>query len=179
MDFYRNEDMDPIDFDDMDLDESYFDDLDLDELDYYSMNSNEYYPANVTCEFCPFNQMYRMPQMEGDQRQINMPPFPGPGPGPGMENPPGMQGPPTAPPPSFTPNKSTVKAGGISTKAVDTGSIRPCLFRFTYIWQTNRRSYWTFLTYVGRKSIAGWRWMRFRWVYFGLDLRKIDSFYCI
>ncbi|WP_242971962.1 hypothetical protein [Haloimpatiens massiliensis] len=178
MEIYKNENIDPMDFNDMDLYENYFDDsdfddLDLDELDYSYMNSNDYYPIGISCEFCPFAQMHGMRQLPGGQRQMNMPPFPG------MSNTPNMQGPPTAPPPSFTPNKSTAKSGGISTKAVDTGSIRPCLYRFTYIWQSNGRSYWTYLTYVGKKSISGWRWMRFRWVYFGLDLRKIDSFYCV
>lgn len=175
MEVYENENMD---FNDMDLYENYFDDsdfddLDLDEMDYSYMNSNYYYPMNVSCEFCPFAQMHGMRQIPGGQRQVNMPPFPG------IPNAPNMQGPPTAPPPSFTPSKSTAKAGGINTKAVDTGSIRPCLYRFTYIWQSNRRSYWAYLTYVGRRSISGWRWMGFRWVYFGLDLRKIDSFYCV
>jgi hypothetical protein len=33
--------------------------------------------------------------------------------------------------------------------------------------------------FVGRNSVAGWRWNGFRWVYFGVDLRRIDSFVCL
>ncbi|MEW8954897.1 hypothetical protein [Clostridium sp.] len=88
---------------------------------------------------------------------------------------------PQSPPPPFTPTKtqSGVKSMGPGAKAIDTGSIRPCLYRYTYIWQSNGRGYWAYLTYVGPKSIAGWRWMGWRWVYFGLDLNRIDSFYCV
>lgn len=88
--------------------------------------------------------------------------------------------PPKSPPPSYLPAKTDdkVKKYGPSTKAVDPGSIRRCLYRFVYIWQRNGRSYWAYLTYVGRRSIGGWRWTGYRWVYFGLDLRKIDSFMC-
>lgn len=88
--------------------------------------------------------------------------------------------PPTGLPPSFIPSKSQANQqfGGPTTKAVDPGSIRPCLFRFVYIWQTNGRSYWAYLTFAGRKSVAGFRWMGFRWVYFGLDLNRIESFFC-
>lgn len=88
---------------------------------------------------------------------------------------------PNSPPPPFIPTKtqSGVKSMGPGVKAIDTGSIRPCLFKYTYIWQSNGRGYWAYLTYVGPKSIAGWRWMGWRWVYFGLDLNRIDSFYCV
>jgi hypothetical protein len=89
--------------------------------------------------------------------------------------------PPTAPPPAYIPAKTEkgVKTGDPSLKAVDPGSIKGCRYRYVYIWQRNGRSYWAYLTYVGRRSIAGWRWMAFMWVYFGIDLRKIDSFLCV
>ncbi|MBU5590466.1 hypothetical protein KQI89_01685 [Clostridium sp. MSJ-4] len=84
-------------------------------------------------------------------------------------------------PPSFIPSKNqakTMHSGGPSTLAIDAGGIRPCKFRFTYIWQTNGRSYWSYITFVGRRSISGFRWMNRRWVYFGLDLNRIESFFC-
>lgn len=106
------------------------------------------------------------------------PPGGGMGPGGGMK-PGGSMGPggtPMGPPPSFTPSKSDA---GPSLKAVDPGSIRFCRYKFTYIWLRNGRSFWSFITFVGRKSISGYRWQRRRgWVYFGMDLRKIDSFIC-
>ncbi|SHJ46680.1 hypothetical protein SAMN05444401_3121 [Clostridium amylolyticum] len=88
---------------------------------------------------------------------------------------------PPGPPPSTVPQKSMAKSGGggISPKAIDPGQINFCLFKFTYIWQTNGRAYWAYLVKAGRRSIAGFRWRRGRWVYFGLDLRSIDSFFCI
>lgn len=123
-----------------------------------------------------------------DERQFGpgFPPFGGPqgGPPPGIPGvqppagPPGQgpsSGPPTAPPPSFVPAQ-TMQAG---TFAVDPGSIRRCLFRYTYIWLRNRQQFWFFPIFVGRTSVAGWRWTGFGWVYFGISLRQIDSFTCV
>ncbi|RFA35831.1 hypothetical protein CAI16_07195 [Virgibacillus dokdonensis] len=97
------------------------------------------------------------------------PPFPGnQGGGPSG---PGNQ-PPSSPPPAFTPQKSQVQ-----TFAVDPGGIRNCLFRYTYIW-LRRDAFWFYPTFVGRHSIAGYRWTGFNWVYFGIDLNRIQSFQC-
>lgn len=87
---------------------------------------------------------------------------------------------PKTPPPSFTPTKpGTVSGpGGPSVKAVDPGAIRPCTYRFVYIWPKRGMGYWAYLTYVGRKSAAGFRWNGRRWIYFGVDLRSIDGFQC-
>lgn len=95
--------------------------------------------------------------------------FPGQGPPFGGG---GQSGPPNSPPPSFTP-----AAPQFQTFAVDPGAIRGCLFRFTYIW-LNRDQFWFFPTFVGRNSVAGFRWRRNRWVYFGIDLNRIQSFQC-
>lgn len=81
-------------------------------------------------------------------------------------------GAPSTPPPSYTPQESP------SLYAVDPGAIRGCLYRFTYIWLNNGSSFWFYPTYVGRDSIAGYRWRGFRWVYYGTDLRRIRSFRC-
>lgn len=80
--------------------------------------------------------------------------------------------PPSGPPPSFVPSQPTAQ-----TFAVDPGAIRFCLFRFTYIW-LRRDAFWFFPTFVGRNSIAGFRWTGFRWVFFGIDLNRIVSFQC-
>lgn len=135
------------------------------------------------------------PQYDVDERQFNLPgywlgqifgsgpgagpagfpgggPFPG-GPGgfPGGGG--GQQaGPPTSPPPNFIPEQSQFQ-----TLAIDPGGIRGCLFRFTYIW-LRRDAFWFYPTFVGRTSIAGFRWTGFRWVYFGIDLNQIQSFQC-
>ncbi|TCZ80253.1 collagen-like protein [Paenibacillus albiflavus] len=110
------------------------------------------------------------------------------GPSPGFPGMPGMPGPggfppgppggpssqaPTAPPPSFTPQQSVA-----APFAVDPGAIRRCLFRNTYVWLNNGQQFWFFPIFVGRTSIAGFRWTGFFWTYTGFDLRLIDSFTC-
>ncbi|WP_082686228.1 hypothetical protein [Bacillus coahuilensis] len=101
--------------------------------------------------------------------QPNQPGFPGQSPSQG-----GNQMPP-GPPPSQIP----VETQSASVMAVDPGSIRGCLFRYTYIWQNNRQSYWFYPTFVGRRSVSGYRWTGWGWVYFGVDLRRIRSFTCV
>lgn len=82
-------------------------------------------------------------------------------------------GPPTSPPPSFVPQQQ------VEAFAVDPGGIRGCLFRFTYVWLRGNRQFWFYPTFVGRNSVAGYRWTGFWWVYFGTDLRQIQSFTCV
>ncbi len=99
------------------------------------------------------------------------PPF-GPPTGPGTPpfGPP--TGPPTAPPPRFTPQQPP------SLFFVDPGAIRPCLFRFSYIWLTTGQAFWAYLVFQGPNSVAGFRWTGFSWIYFGTDLRNISTFVC-
>jgi len=111
----------------------------------------------------PFGQQFAPPF--GQQFQ---PPFGTPGMAQG-----GFSGPPSGPPPSFTPQQPQAQLF-----AVDPGAIRPCTFRFVFIWLTNGQSFWAWLVFVGPRSVAGWRWTGFRWVYFGVDLRNIASFVC-
>lgn len=105
----------------------------------------------------------------------NMPPFGPPMTGPSYNQPPKQSGAPTSPPPNFTPQQSQAK-----TFAIDPGGIANCLYRYVYIWPTggHGRGYWVYLTYVGRKSIAGFRWNGWYFVYGGVDLRRIESFQC-
>ncbi|WLR55217.1 hypothetical protein LC048_23535 [Mesobacillus subterraneus] len=82
-------------------------------------------------------------------------------------------GPPTSPPPAFVPQEQA------TAFAVDPGGIRRCMFRYTYIWLIDGRSFWFYPVFLGRNSVAGWRWSRRRgWVYYGMDLRQIRSFQC-
>lgn len=110
------------------------------------------------------------PSFPGQHQGGPFPSFPG-GQFPGHSG--GQDGPPTGPPPSFTPQQPQVQLF-----AVDPGAIRNCRFRFTYIWLDNGRAFWFYPTFVGRNSIAGFRWSRNRWVYFGIDLNRIASFQC-
>lgn len=111
------------------------------------------------------------------------PPFGGP-PGQTGGGPPGFQGgqpsagPPSSPPPSFTPSQpKSLQSQQFGVYAVDPGAIRRCLYQFTYIW-LRRDAFWFFPVFVGRNSIAGFRWNRNRWVYYGVDLDRIESFQC-
>ncbi len=81
---------------------------------------------------------------------------------------------PSGPPPSTVPSKSR----GTNLKAVDPGSIRFCSHNYTYIWLRNGQGFWMYITHVGRRSISGYRWTPFGWVYSGQDLRNIESFFC-
>lgn len=99
-------------------------------------------------------------------------------------NPPGL---PKSPPPNYIPSKndsgvqsfsSSGGGGGYGAKAVSPNSIRFCLYKYTYIWERNGRSYWAFLLNVDRRTVSGFRWLGRNWVYFGVDLRRIDSFVC-
>ncbi|WP_223155086.1 hypothetical protein [Alkalibacillus aidingensis] len=121
-------------------------------------------------------------QPGGPGYQPGQPDFPGQpgGPGfqpgqPGQSGGPGQPqvGPPSSPPPSFTPQQAE-----FGIQAVDPGAIRRCLYRYTYVWLDNRQRFWFYPTYVGRRSVAGYRWTGFFWTYFGIDLERIDSFQC-
>ncbi|MCP8968682.1 transporter [Ectobacillus sp. SYSU M60031] len=110
--------------------------------------------------------------------------FPGQGQGQGGYTPPpppggggGQQGAPQTPPPSFTPPRPPSQA---SLYAVDPGAIRRCLYRYTYVWLRNGRGFWFYPIYVGRNSVAGYRWRpnQYRWSYVGLDLNSIEYFEC-
>jgi hypothetical protein len=100
------------------------------------------------------------------------PPF---GQQPGMPpvSPETTSGPPSEPPPAFIPQQPP------SAFAIDPGAIRPCVFRYVYIWLNTGEQFWAWLVFVGRRSAAGWRWNGFRWIYFGVDLRNIQSFSCL
>lgn len=92
-------------------------------------------------------------------------------------SPQGPQGQPTSAPPSFTPTEPQVKQFGATT-FVEQGAIGPCVFRFVYIWPRRGSGFWAWLTFVGRRSVSGFRWTGRSWRYFGMDLRDIRSFQC-
>ena len=114
-----------------------------------------------------------------DGDDFNPPAFNFPG---GTFTPPGA---PKSPPPNYIPSKNSAGVqsfssggSGIQTMAVSSNSIRFCLYKYTYIWQRNGRSYWTFLLNVDRRSVSGFRWTGRYWVFFGMNLRRIDAFVC-
>jgi hypothetical protein len=102
-------------------------------------------------------------------------------PGGGVFNPPGM---PKSPPPNYLPHKTEAGvqkigiSGGVSPQAVSANSIRFCLYKYTYIWEENGQNYWAFPLNINRRTVSGFRWFRRNWVYWGIDLRRIESFIC-
>ncbi|MBE2975310.1 transporter [Priestia megaterium] len=106
--------------------------------------------------------------------------FPPPPPGEGGQGfpPQGGAQPPSSPPPAFTPTPK-LGSGGPSLYAVDPGAIAGCLYRYTYIWPRNGRPYWFYPTFVGRRSVAGYRWTGSFWVYAGVDVNQIREFQCV
>jgi hypothetical protein len=136
------------------------------------MNSNDLedqlYLAYSNIPFeCPYCQAML------SYRQMPPPGYPPQSGGGGMGGQTSM--PPMGPPPSLTPSEHQMKA---QPKAVEPGAIKPCTYRYIYIYPRRGRGYWAWLTYVGRKSASGYRWTGHNWVYFGIDLRQINSFYC-
>ncbi|WP_280771650.1 hypothetical protein [Salipaludibacillus daqingensis] len=125
----------------------------------------------------PYRSENYYPESFGERQFGQWSPFSGapmgPPPGPPGQGP--EVGPPTTAPPSFVPAESQQAVAF----AVDPGSIRGCLFRFTYLWLRNRQQFWYFPIFVGRSSTSGYRWDGFRWVFFGVSLREIRSFTCV
>jgi hypothetical protein len=159
---------------------SYYDDYEDQELLEFDHSYCPYCRQNPLQILFPFGSPSISP---GQQGPGFGPPFTPPGQqGPGFDpsfTPPGQggqfSGPPTGPPPSIVPKPKTQ---GIGVMSVDPGAIRPCRYRYVYLWLRNGRQYWAWLVYVGPRSVAGWRWTGFNWRYFGVDLRQIENFEC-
>ncbi|MFJ7752187.1 hypothetical protein ACQKGI_12365 [Peribacillus muralis] len=119
--------------------------------------------------------------VENEQMVERMPGPPGPSgsyQGGGQQNPPRPPqggGPPHMAPPLFIPQLT----GGL-IKAMDSGSLKGCLYQNTYVWLRNGRSFWFYPTYVGYNSVAGYRWRKSqqRWSYYGTDASEIQAFRC-
>lgn len=144
---------------------------DIEEVDYLD---DEFEEEPV---YCPFRQFLisTSPELNYMNRQPGMPPMGGGG----MPPMGGSSMPPMGPPPAMIPSKQkSMTKFGPQTQFVDPGSLRPCLFRYVYIWPRRGRGFWAWLTQIGRRSASGFRWNGHRWVYFGIDLREIQSFTC-
>jgi hypothetical protein len=130
---------------------------------YYSAYINELENRGLPLD-CPYRQML---------------PFPFSPVGPqGSQSSQSPQGGPSSSPPNFTPSEPKAQQFGATPLAVDPGAIRPCRYKFVYIWPRRGKGFWAWLTFVGPRSVAGFRWERNTWRYFGMDLRDISSFQC-
>lgn len=133
--------------------------------DYYDSDEYGYRPDGFTGPMGgpPFGQQ---PPMGGPP--FGAPPFGG-----------GQGGPPSGPPPAVIPAQPPTAQGfGGAGTFIAPGTIRPCLFRYVYIWLDNGNNFWAWLIFVRGRTVAGWRWTGFRWVYFAVNTNRIDSFVC-
>ena len=86
--------------------------------------------------------------------------------------------PPNASPPNFTPLKSQSHILQMTGLGIDDTALRSCMFKNIYIWFRDNIEFWAWLTFIGGGHTVGWRWNGFIWIYFEIDLRKIESFVC-
>ncbi|MGL5068756.1 MAG: hypothetical protein ACRC6T_13245 [Sarcina sp.] len=90
--------------------------------------------------------------------------------------------PKTAPPKTsdYVVNQKKIGAADYPTYAVSPEALSVCLNKLTYIWQNNNKEYWAYIFYIDHVSYVGWRWNQYinDWVYFGIDISKIESFTC-
>ncbi|KOY80335.1 hypothetical protein I6G82_20980 [Lysinibacillus macroides] len=78
---------------------------------------------------------------------------------------------PMGTPPGFSPP--------IPAWRVGSSGIRACLFRNTYIWMNNGRSFWFYPTAIGREFIVGFRWSRrYGWHFRTIVRNQIRSYEC-
>lgn len=153
--------------------------------EYYESKDKDKDTDSVNFEFTllPYEELNR--QGPPFFPNPNIPFFPGSTPPPRPPNAPGGFGMPPGGPPNFIPSKNDKGVQNLSGQAgpgaaplVSAGSISFCLFQFTYIWERGGRSYWAYLLNVDRRSVSGFRWLGRSWAFFGVDLRRIDSFIC-
>ena len=88
-----------------------------------------------------------------------------------------QQAAPKNPPPNYTPKLSEVPP--LKPPVVHIRVIGPCLLKYTYLWPKKGDSFWSYITYVSRKDIQGWKYVSGQWVSFTLKLKEIENFVCI
>lgn len=109
--------------------------------------------------------------------QFDPPPYGPPPGGPPPYGPPPPHGPslggppPGGPPPNFQPQQPIGKVGFFG--------IQMCLFKNTYMWLSNGRSFWFYPTMVTQNAVSGFRWSKRRgWIPRTIPLNTIRSFQC-
>jgi hypothetical protein len=84
-------------------------------------------------------------------------------------------GAPHTPPPHYTPRH--VPQGYYPTP-VNRHRLIPCLYRFTYVWLHNDRSFWFYPIHVDHNFVYGYRWNGYTWIYRQINLHRILFFSC-
>lgn len=78
---------------------------------------------------------------------------------------------PVGPPPDFTPKKTP------DLYKTELSAISGAKGKFTYIWLKDGRSFWVYIINAGRNSITGYKWNKFGWIFYGISLKNLESFY--
>lgn len=88
-------------------------------------------------------------------------------------------------PPKHTPPKcdsctKTIDSTDYPKYGVSAKAISCCLDKLTYIWQNDKKEYWCYIFYIDHVCFVGWRWEKHinDWVYFGIDISKVEAFSC-
>ncbi|MGL4654324.1 MAG: hypothetical protein ACRCWM_00330 [Sarcina sp.] len=94
-----------------------------------------------------------------------------------------MQLPPKATPPKtadYVINQKKIGNANYPKYAVSAQALSICLNKLTYIWQNDNKEYWSYIFYIDHVSFVGWRWNEYikDWVYFGVDISKVEAFTC-
>nr|WP_084567909.1 transporter [Brevibacillus panacihumi] len=107
------------------------------------------------------------------------PGYPGYPPGSGGY-PPGSPGgfpPPPGPPPGRAPSSPGYRGGG-GPRRIGPWSFQGCLYRYTFIWLHNGRTFWFYPFRIGRNTVYGYRWRNNRWDYYELNVNRVAYFTC-
>ena len=126
---------------------------------YFKRTDNQdgtiYCPVSLYQYPCPFYKGYRQRVEEYPVRQ---------------------QEPPKNPPPDYTPKITDVAQPNLTS--VEFGAISPCIFRMTYLWLKNGLSFWSYLVFINKTTVSGWRYENGQWLSFSADLKEIKNFIC-
>ena len=79
--------------------------------------------------------------------------------------------------PTFAPPHQVPPRPGIR-REVDGYAIQICLYTPTYLWLENGQQFWFYPTFVGRRSVAGYRYTYGEWMYTGFGFDIIENFTC-
>ncbi|MCI1694377.1 hypothetical protein [Aneurinibacillus aneurinilyticus] len=119
-------------------------------------------------------------QFSFPQNLPGIPGFPGGGfPPQPPTQPPGGPGQPPMQPPTLPPTYIPQQSQAYSTLAIAPGSLRLCLFRWTYVWLSNGDQFWIWPFSVRQQTVTFFRHIPFfGYTLGGLDTRRIAYFIC-
>jgi hypothetical protein len=114
--------------------------------------------------YCPFSMyQHKCPYYDGYRQRVE-------------EYPVRQQEPPKNPPPDYTPKIADIAQPNLTS--IEFGAISPCIFRMTYLWLKNGLSFWSYLVFINKTIVSGWRYENRQWLSFSADLKEIKNYIC-